>query len=146
MEKIIFILMVGSLIAQSKEQLPLDELILLNDKSYVGKYISSDSEHIVFKPEGVEEQIIVKSVISRVTLGDGTIIFTAANFEKPKYIDEIKRGYVRGAFIGMGGILLAIQTNNPPEINKESMDFHQQVTIGAYVLIAIGGILINIGI
>jgi len=145
MKKLIFILMAGILFAQSEKVTLLDELILLNGKYITGKYISSHSQHISFKPEGfLEEQIIEKSIIDRVVLADGVIIFTAENIEEPIDIDGIQGGFYGGGLIWIGGILLAIETNNPPT-NIANIDTHKKFRIFSYVLIAIGGLLISIG-
>ena len=80
MKKLMFILIVGCLFAQSNESSINDNLYLLSGESYVGKYISSDSEFVIFKPTGYPTgQSIKKSIISKVVLADGTIIFNSSN-------------------------------------------------------------------
>jgi len=61
-------------------------------------------------------------------------------------VKEIKKvGYVGGVLIAVGGIMLAVQTNNPPPpANADEIDTAKTVTITAYLLIAMGGILLSI--
>ena len=80
MKKFIFILMLGGLFAQSDDLSTNDNLYLLSGESYTGKFISSDSQFIIFKPTGYSAgQTIEKSIISKVVLNDGTIIYNSLN-------------------------------------------------------------------
>ena len=80
MKKLIFILIVSSLFAQQDDLSTNDNLYLLSGESYTGKYISSDSQFIIFKPTGYPAgQSIEKSIISKVVLNDGTIIYHSLN-------------------------------------------------------------------
>ena len=82
MKKLIFIsiLLIVGLFAQNDESSINDNVYLLNGDSYEGKYISSDSEFIIFKPTGYPTgQSIKKSIINKVVLADGTIIFNSSN-------------------------------------------------------------------
>ena len=72
--------MLGSLFAQDDDLSTNDNLYLLSGESYTGKYISSDSQFIIFKPTGYPAgQSIKKSIISKVVLNDGTIIYNSLN-------------------------------------------------------------------
>ena len=76
MKKLIFILIVGSLFAQSKVSSYLDVLILKTSKSYTGEYLSIDEKYIYFRSKGnIAEQRIEKSIIEKVILSNGIVIF-----------------------------------------------------------------------
>ena len=149
MKKLIFILIVGSLFGETNPTNSLDKMILIDGTVFEGEYISMNEGNIIFKPSGyLAGQSVDKSKVEIVKLSDGTIIYDRKTY---KNADEkaFKEGYIGGALIAAGGVLL--YTNIDKEISdydsiEEWSDSIKLTSKLGYGLIIAGGFLVLVGI
>jgi len=160
---LIVVFIVGSISAQSESNSTLDELIVKSKsktgESFKGKYISSDDTNIYFKPQGSfpgSAQPVEKSTVVLLKLADGTILIDnrmalfASEVEKVENLPS--KGHFGGVFIAVGGGLLFSVSGRDCEdcdtiekANKFADGVKSTSQVG-YLLIALGGILVALGI
>ena len=145
---IILLLIVGAF-AQDTDNSLFDKMILIDGTVFEGEYISMNEGNIIFKPSGyLAGQSVDKSKVELVKLSDGTIIYDRKTY---KNADEkaFKEGYIGGALIAAGGVLL--YTNIDKEISdydsiEEWSDSVKLTSKLGYGLIIAGGFLVLVGI
>jgi len=146
---IILLLIVGCVFAQGTDNSLIDRMLLIDGTVYEGEYISMNEGNIIFKPSGyLAGQSVDKSKVEIVKLSDGTIIYDRKTY---KNSDEkvFKEGYIGGALIAAGGVLL--YTNIDKEISdydsiEEWSDSYKLTSKLGYGLIIAGGFLVFVGI
>ena len=157
MKKIIFILMVSSLFADKvvyQVDRKTKEGVRKINKEVEGEYLGVlDGKTYIRTNNEKLKEINCSDVIVVIDNNEKPIQFDCSeNTFTPKTLNEldvkgIKKVYGGGVLITVGSIMLAVQTNNPPAYdNANEVDTAKTFTITAYLLIAMGGILLTIGL